>query len=793
MAITKNWKQKTEASYGRMGLKVAAHPWRWLLGAVVFTLILASQLVNLRTDTTIESFLSPGAPAITQYNKFRDLFGRDEFIIVTVETEEIFKSEFIEQLRELHQRLEDEVPYVDTVDSLINARHTYGENDTLVIEDLLSEELPSDPEELAALKDYTYNRSNYENYLISSDHKLISILIKIAPYLEKEDKNGNTVKINLTDVQFSEAIKVIRNVTTEFKGTLSQEIQIAGSPTIGIALGDAIKADFTKFTFMALTIVGFVLFFIFRRTSGVLMPILVMSLGVTATISTMAIFNTPMQMTTAILPSFLMAVCVGNSIHLLSIFYQKYDSGKSKEDALCYALEHTGLAMFFTSITTAAGLASFSTSELFPVANLGIYGAIGALFAFLFTILMLPCLIVLSPLKRRPVQQQRVTPFTHLIDFCVHLATQYPKMVSVGGVALFITSVALASQLGFSHDALKWFPEDHPVRIAIQKTEDRMGGTMPIEVVIDTGKKGGATDPALLNKIEKSLAEISQWQSDKYKVAKVISLTDIVKETHRALNDNNDDFYIIPSDQALIRQELFLVEMDASDQLFQLTDPDYRIVRNTIILPWIDAVNYGKLIKDVENHFNERYSEADNIDVTGMTVILGHTFAEMLYSTGKSYALAAVVISIMMIILLGSVKVGLISMLPNLLPIAVVLALMKLLNMPLDMFTLLIGSIAIGLTVDDTVHFMHGFKRAYGIHQDAALAVSETLHSTGRAMLVTTVVLALGFLIYTQSTLNNLKDFGVLTALCLVLALFADFLLAPALMMLMNRKKQNTP
>ncbi len=779
-----------------MGRMVARHPWRWLLGAILLTSLLAAQLVNLRTDASIEGFLDAESPAIINYDKFRKQFGRDEIFMVTIEVDELFDADFIETLRTFHEELENTVPYVDTVDSLINARHTYGRDDELIIEELLEEELPEDPETLARIKNYTYNSPNYRNYLISEDRKLIAIIVKILPFLTEELEDGTVIHTNMADTQIAESDAQIRKVIAKYASdkSFSSEILLSGSPAVGNALGQAVKTDFAVFTVMALVIIAVVLALVFRRLSGVLMPLFVMVLGLVATISTMAMFDTPMQMTTSMLPSFLLAVCVGYSIHLLSIFYHHYDSGADKGEALGEALEHSGLAIFFTSITTAAGLGSFSTSELYPVANLGIYGAVGALLAFVFTTFLLPSLIMIFPLKRKAIKtdqqnNKKQTPLDKIIIWCVHISTTRPKLIAFGGIALFVGTVATAMQLDFTHDSLKWFPEDHPVRIAHSKTEARMGGTLPIEIVIDSGAAGAALEPELLNQFEGSIDEISSWKQGNVYVAKTLSVHDIIKETHRALNSNDETYYVVPDNRDLIRQELFMVEMDASDDLFLLVDPTYQTLRATLFIPWLDAVEYMHFIKDIRAHFDSNY--AQQVSVTGLTVILGQTFAEMLYSTGASYALAAGVISLMMIALMGGVRIGLISMLPNLLPITTVLALMKLAGAPLDMFTLLIGSIAIGLTVDDTVHFMHGFRREYARHGDTRQAIHDTLNTSGRAMLVTTIVLSLGFLIYTQSVLSNLFNFGVLTALCIVFALIADFLFAPALMVLLTRKEKN--
>jgi predicted RND superfamily exporter protein len=794
MSKTPNWKTRAETGFGSMGILVSRHPWFWLLGVILLTASLAAQLKNLHTDTSVEGFLSADSPAIKHYDEFRRQFGRDEIFMVTIEVDELFESGFIETLREFHETLENTVPYVDTVDSLINARHTYGRDDELVIEDLLEDELPTDPVKLQQIKDYTYSNPQYESYLISRDHKLVTVVVKLLPFLTEEDDEGNITRRTRSDVQLGESDQAIRKVISSFNNRFAGEVQLSGSPAVGIALGTAVKTDFGVFTGMALSIIAAVLAVVFRRASGVLMPLFVMILGLTATISTMAIFNTPIQMTTSMLPSFLLAVCVGYAIHLLTIFYQHYDQGAEKPEALSKAMEHTGLAIFFTSITTAAGLGSFSWSELAPVASIGIYGAIGALLAFFYTIFLLPSLIMIFPIKRKKPtsantrkenEAARFNLLNTVIDACIKLATKSPVVVSASGIALFILTISLALQLEFTHNSLLWFPEDHHVRKALEKSEARMGGTLPIEIIVDTGEPGKALEPELLYKIEHSIAEISQWKFDNVRVAKALSVNDIIRETNQALNANDPAHYIVPANRDLIRQELFMVELDASDDLFLLVDPNYQTLRVTLFVPWLDAVEYQEFIHELRKHFSEKYNE--NIEVTGLTVILAQTFAEMLFSTAQSYALAGAVIAMMMVILMGGLRIGLISMLPNLLPITLVLALMKISGVPLDAFTLLIGSIAIGLTVDDTVHFMHGFKREYAKHHDPVKAIYDTLHTTGRAMLVTTIVLSFGFLVYTQSVLENLFNFGVLTALCITFALLADFLFAPALMMVLSK------
>lgn len=783
-----NWKVRIERGFGNLAFVIHKHPAIWLISCVLAIGLVASQLTKIRQDTSIEGFLEKGATALVNYDQFKDTFGRDEVFLINIEVEDFYKQDFVDKLRALHYQLEDEVPYVKTVDSLINARHTYGADDTLFIEELLPKTLPTDPDELQALKDYTYDNPNYVDFLISRDRHMLAIALRLEAFLYEKDEQGNVQARYLEESHLLEALDKIEEIVDQHRGILSDDIRLAGSMPISLMLGKIMERDFAVFTGLANLLIAIVLFIIFRRWSGVLMPLVVMALGIVVTISLMAFMDTPLQISTSILPSFLLAVCVGDSIHLLTIFYRHYDAGEEKVRALSNALEHTGLAIFFTSITTAAGLASFSTSELSPVSALGTYGALGSMVAFLLTILILPCLILVLPLKRRPLVVERHTALQSVLSWCARISTTYPKLIVGIGSAIFIVSAGIASQSQFSHHPLMWLPDGAPALEALKKHEDRMGSSLAIEVVFDTGIDRGVLDHNFMQALAKAQKEIETWETENYKVVKTISIANIVKETNRALHDNNEDFFTIPDDSALISQELFLVELDEPDDLYSVIDRDYRKARMTLMIPWIDAIYGRELIARLKVYLNENLApHTSEIVVTGVTAVLGATFAEMLFSTAESYGIAAIAITFMMIFLIGSVKLGLLSMIPSLLPILIVLSVIRLMGIHLDMLTMLIGSIAIGLTVDDNVHFMHGFRRLYLKTGDPIYAIEKTLLTTGRAMLITSIVLSIGFFIYTQSEMKNMIGFGLMTAVCILLALLATFLLAPALMVISNK------
>jgi predicted RND superfamily exporter protein len=219
-------------------------------------------------------------------------------------------------------------------------------------------------------------------------------------------------------------------------------------------------------------------------------------------------------------------------------------------------------------------------------------------------------------------------------------------------------------------------------------------------------------------------------------------------------------------------------------------DSQFSKARFMIRVPFKDAYHSGEFIRQVNSYFDAQFPET-RVELTGMIALLSRTILAAIHSMAKSYAIALGVITVLMILLIGKVRIGLLSMIPNLAPILLMLGVIGVFKLPMDLFTMMVASVAIGLAVDDTIHFMHNFRRYYERSGDPARAVNETLQTTGRAMLVTTVVLSIGFFIFAFATMTNVRNFGLLTGFTITMALLADYLIAPALMVLVN--KRTTP
>jgi predicted RND superfamily exporter protein len=265
-------------------------------------------------------------------------------------------------------------------------------------------------------------------------------------------------------------------------------------------------------------------------------------------------------------------------------------------------------------------------------------------------------------------------------------------------------------------------------------------------------------------------------------VGKDTSLADVVKEIHQALNGNEERFYRIPDDRKLIAQELLLFENTGSDEIERLVDSQFSMARFSIRVPYVDPTRYKAFNDSTVARFQEVLGPDVEIQATGFLAVMSRTITALLESMVRSYILALLIITPLMILLIGSLRTGLASMVPNLTPILITLGLMGWYGLVIDAFTLMIGGIAIGLAVDDTIHYMHNFRRYFNQYGDVRRANSETLRTTGRALLITSVVLSSGFFIFVFAGMENLVRFGLLTSFTIANAFLIDILVSPALM-----------
>lgn len=792
---------KLETMMGKFGAFVHDNPIKVIVIVLLLLALPISHVPQIKMDTSTEGFMHPQDPVLIEYNKFRAQFGRDERVILALKSDNIFTLKFLNTLKEIHEEIEEKVPYLNDVTSLYNVRNTRGEGDKLITDDLL-EPFPTTEEDVRRIKKQAITSHFYKDLLLSQDAKMTTIVIETDAYSHEGEKEISDIdafdegfgdeafqkeekeRAFLSDAENHELLEAIHAIVQKYKSD-DIEIYVAGSPAVNNALKAQMQADMEKFMRITFLIIIVFLFIMFRRASAVFYPLLVIILSLLATVGTMAWAGVAFKLPTQIVPSLLLAVSIGATVHILSIFFDKFNNTGDKKESLKYTLGHSGLAIAMTSVTTAIGVGSFYGSEVAPIADLGTFASFGVMVSLFLTLTLLPALLSITNLKQKP--QKEAGKLDVMMKKLSVVPIKYYKSIILASFVLVALALFTASKIELSHNPLFWFQTGDYNRVSTIEIDKALNGSVTIEVVVDTKEENGWNDPKRLNRLNTFSAQLETYVDKYTHIGKVVSLATIVKETNRALHENKEEFYTIPNDANLVSQELLLFENSGSDDLEDVVDSQFSKARITIKIPWTDAVKSHDVLTYVKTEAAKAFP-SDTVVTTGMIPLLINTFANSVHSSVRSYTIAFIAITFMMMLILGSVRIGLLSMIPNLTPIILGLLIMSVADIPLDMFTLLIGSIAIGLAVDDTIHFMHNFRRYYLESGDANSAIEKTFYTTGKAMVITTIVLSLGFFAYMMANMVSVQNFGLLTGSVIILALVADLLLAPALMIVAAKR-----
>jgi predicted RND superfamily exporter protein len=790
-------RDRIEGIFERWGRWTVRRPRTAIAGLVLLTLALATQLPKLEIDGSDESFLLPNDPARVAYDAFRAQFQREGAILIAVEPDELFDVAFLAKLREFHAALERDVPQVQDVTSLVNVRYTHGVEDELIVEDLLEEE-PRTQADLDLLKERLLSRPLYRNLWISEDGRLTAVVVEpdtysslgarveeLAGFDEEEASGGRPY---LTEQEAYVIAEAVLGVIDRFDAP-DFRLHATGSPVIEVRLMKAMQRDIALFVTLAVCVITILLYVLFRQLLAVVLPLTVVLAALFCTIATMAATGVAITLPIQVLPSFLLAVGVCDAIHVMALFYRSLSRGASREDAIAGALGHSGLAIGMTTLTTAGGLASFATAGLAPVQHFGIFGPVGVGFAFLFTVVGLPAGLALAPVPKR-VQMSGPSLSDRILSGIGSLALRRSNAILAVLAVLMVMSAFGIARLRFSHQPVAWMPDEEPVRIAAKLLDEHFGGSAPLEIVVDTGRENGLHEPEVLERLDQLARWSESLDRNGVTVGKTVSAADVIQEIHQALNENRSEFYAVPSDRRLVAQEFLLFENTGSDDLEDVVDSRFQLTSFTMRVPDGDAFDQVPVIGEIEAHFRQVLGEGVSIVSTGAVALHAGTFAAMIVSMARSYAVALLVVTPLMILMLGSLRGGLLSMVPNLAPIVLTLGLMGWLGFPIDFSSMMSGAVVLSIAVDDTIHFAHQYHRILGRTGDPEAAVRQSLQTTGRAMLYTSIVLATGFFVYVFATMENLVQMGLFTGFAVTAAFLADVLVAPALLLKFGRKPE---
>jgi predicted RND superfamily exporter protein len=429
------------------------------------------------------------------------------------------------------------------------------------------------------------------------------------------------------------------------------------------------------------------------------------------------------------------------------------------------------------SLTTSLGMLSLMSADLAPIREFGLVAAGGVMFAFIITVLLLPILLSALPVpKGGRADQFRAGSFATLLGWLGRWRRGRATAILLVCAAAIIPAGLLLARLTVGTNSLDYFRKNDPVRVETEWIDSAIGGTTSLEFFIDGGREGALKEPDLLRRMER----FQEYLEGLDGVTGVYSAVDLVKTLNRSFHDGDERMFAIPDSAVEVAQQLFIIE--GSEHLEGFLSYDYSKGRISARIEINASHEISLKMPEIEERMRKIFGDAATVTATGWIYLMYNMEGYLLSSQIKSFLLAFIVIAVAIIVMLRSLRLGLLAMIPNMLPILLTMGLMPLFDIHLDVGTVMIAGIALGLVVDDSIHFLSRLKVEEGRTPDVRDAIEAAIIETGRPIIFTSLVLSLGFLIFVFASFNPIIHFGILSALVIMLALVFDLVVLPAIM-----------
>lgn len=579
-------------------------------------------------------------------------------------------------------------------------------------------------------------------------------------------------------------------------------------------------------------VINLLLWTLFKSASAVVLPQLAIGMSVLFVIGGFGWLNITSSTLIALTGMLVVAVGIADCVHVMSSYMFFRREGETHEEALSHAYAKTGVPILLTTITTMAGMASLAVTGMAQFANFGLSSAAGVLMAFLYTIYLLPVLLDYwhpMPIAKQKKQQAKgvfgqirrlINGTTHLLCLLIKplqliarklglvwllsaewlqpLLDKIPAFVErrrhtivVVFVGIFAACVYGATQVKIDSNLVEIFSEDVPIRAAYDIVDEHMMGSGNMLIMIKMGESDALMDPEVLRAMSDLQVTLKRNYGDY--IIRSNSLADIVKETH-AIMQGDDRYRTIPNDSVMVSQLLYLFNNANVEERSALVSDDYSKSHISVQLRNAGSAEYALFFDDIQRDIDSAFAGLKNrypemqVQMTGSFALIMKMADDLSHSQFRSLAIAAVVISALLMITLGSLQAGVMSIIPNLIPATLAFGLMGLLDIPLDTDTLIIAPLIIGIAVDDTIHFISHYRMALVATNSMKIALIDAIKEVGQAVTFTTLILACGFFMLSFSDHLGLVKIGTFGSLAIFVALLCDLLFFPALIMIFKPK-----
>ncbi|PCK08199.1 MAG: hypothetical protein COA42_10350 [Alteromonadaceae bacterium] len=601
------------------------------------------------------------------------------------------------------------------------------------------------------------------------------------------------VKTELQD--YSAFMAAITPILEQEQLTDHLEFHVVGNPPVMTFFAKIIMKEMVLVALFAIIIIGIALTILFRSFSAVVWSIFIVIVSFLWIIGLIGWSGMIMTFMINIIVFLILAVGVADSVHILSGYMFFRNEGEEHEQALRSVFKKSGLACLLTSLTTAIGLCALILVPVVPIRNFGIFAALGVVVAFILTVVILPLLLdIWAPVKRKlkdkvrdKVQGEKNNHglIQRTLVRVETLGLRYPKrIIAIFALMTIVMSFGIG-QVKVNTNIIEIMPKGSEIYQSYVLANEKLAGAQNMEIILNAGREDAFKDPLVLNAMDDFQNYIKQNYGDL--IPRSTSLVNVTKSSFKALNDDAESQYRIPQKPEVLAQTLFMFNNANLDDRRLLVSDNYSQARITITAKNAGSYIYSPIMKDIQAQAEKTFAPLKHsypefeITLTGGVALMLKLMDYVNWSQIQSFVLALVVISLLLLLIFSSIRVGIIAIIPNLLPVITAFGVMGFLDMSLDTDTLLVAPIIIGIAVDDTIHFLTHYRAGIFSLGSIPEAIKQTIREAGQAITFTSIVLALGFLVFTFSSHASLRNFGVISAIAITTALITDLLLLPAL------------
>lgn len=766
--------------FARLGHFQIKFRWLILLITAIVTFLACLGLPQLQMTSSEEEWFDDWDKVKIDQAHFNEKFGSDDGYMVMVRADDVFAPEVLQAIDRLSRRLENEVPYADRVVSLThNLSIPIANDEGFEVIDPFEGGVPTDPQELESKKQLILSRESLVNNIVSDDAKETWIILSLKSYEGGVDFGKDSIAPFARDVIYSDEFKSdkFEMLPTGMSYTEMEENEV-------ISKECAMRIGF-GFLVMLVCLILFV-----RSLRGVVVPAIATVGGIASVLGINAWLGVVGDESMVALPVLLgMALSVGYSIHYINSFRMHFRrTGNRRESVIC-AVEETGWPILFTVITTVASLISFLFAGIRPIRWIGGISAGIVTMVYLYVIILIPILMSFGK-NAEPdptqVKSAGATKADILFEFFGRKVCRHSVVVAAISAAVMLLQIPGMMRIDVNMDYTETMGEKIPFVVRLKDMlSGKLGSLYDFNVMVEFEDDDALKDPANMKRIEQLEQKLGTLQLTKISGDKprVQSVTRLVKEMNRTLNADSIEYYKIPDAQDMLTQLLFLYEISDPDALFERMDENYKTTFIHIELAGYDA---NKIVEDLDsaNAYAARIFPDAKTSVVGEVVNYAEMNGKLVGGLLRSFGGSFVIIAIMMILAFGSIKAGLIGMIPNVAPVLLIGGVMGYSGMPLDMITMIVMPMILGIAVDDTIHMNNHIK--YGFERTGSYrhALQLSYREIGKTMGMTTFILCAMFFVFIFSPMGALHNVGLLSIVGLGAALLADYTLTSALVYL---------